>query len=344
MLAAIALQPYLDRRFHLLRDGGDFLRNAYHTHVGNLARITSGKYPGIPIPDHNVSYANTKNRGKTYFPSNILKVRVRTKSNYKPLQVLAPLNMPYKRNYWVGGRKTYNRLRNNPFAGGTPFQRARLRSQLRPRGTVISSGNMRKITWQKPVELKFKDVPHTPEPLDIATSTVCFSVISPFATGNTNQTRIGSKAFISSLYIKGFVDQDAGANSNAQRVRCILFIDHQSNGNVATLAEVLDLGAQDKMNSYRKLENTRRFTVLYDKIMDMQHPSGAGNTASNTFTQTFREIKIFKKFNKPIAVRFQDGDTAGLDADILDNNILMAVFCNTNTGNYGWEARIRYTD
>lgn len=223
------------------------------------------------------------------------------------------------------------------------MERAR-RGRYRPRGSVISSGNMRKVAWTAPVELKFKDTPHTAESLDIATSTTCFSVITPLAAASTNQTRVGSKAYIKSLYIKGFIDIDAGANSNAMRVRCICFIDRQSNGLVPTLAEVLDLGATDDMNAFRKLENTRRFTMLYDKIIDVSHPSGAGNTATNTFTQAFREIKIFKSFRTPVTVRFDDGDATGADGNILDNNMFIAVFSNTNTGNYGWEARIRFTD
>lgn len=215
----------------------------------------------------------------------------------------------------------------------------------RPSGMVTSNNNMRPARWIKPVELKYKDITAGTAAMAVAGSTTAVSLIAPFAQSNTAITRIGAKAFIKNLMVKGTVDIDTQAVPTALRIRILIWIDHQSNGLVPTLAELLSIGgSQDPLVAFRLLQNSRRFSVLYDKKINLQNPAGAGNTSTNTFGQVKREFSLYKTFKTPLTVRFKDIDTSGLDAAILDNNVWIAVFGDGTIGNYQWESRMRFTD
>ncbi len=219
------------------------------------------------------------------------------------------------------------------------------KSYRRPAGTVYSRMQGRKANACCDKELKYKDVSHASAATGTMSTAVFNTVIATLARGDTAQTRIGSKVFLRSLFIKGVLELDAGTNDEPIRFRIMVIVDHQSNGAVPTVAEVFDLGATDDISSFRMLQNTKRFSVLYDKTNLINHVAGAGNGTTDNYNEVDRLWSFYKKFKNPLKIQFKSPDAAGgADADILDNNVFVAIAVNTARGTDRWESRIRFTD
>lgn len=88
------------------------------------------------------------------------------------------------------------------------------------------------------------------------------------AQGITDVTRNGNSIRAKSFDMKGFYAYN-GAGDDQQGIRCMIFIDYNFDGtNDPTISgDANSLLQSASINSFRDLDNTDRFRVLYDKVI-----------------------------------------------------------------------------
>lgn len=158
--------------------------------------------------------------------------------------------------------------------------------------------------------------------------------------------RIGRKIVITNLMFNFYANRAADSSFTVFRVTVVL--DKQANGAGAGFGDVWQ-NAGD-LTSYPNMVNTQRFSILYDKFIDLSS-SGvatsqiAGNiTTTNTYAPTSKHFKWSKRVNIPI--EFSDGGVATI-ANIKSNNLIVyaqAASGGQHASNINGIFRIRYSD
>lgn len=152
------------------------------------------------------------------------------------------------------------------------------------------------------------------------------SSISTAAQGDGENQRDGRVYYINSVHVNGVVEAPAqedinGAYSDTE-VRILLVWDTQTNAAQAQGEEVMsEASTADSYNSFRNLQNSKRFVVLKDKRLKLilsraENSTDSGSLNVNGVTSKF---SMNKKFKKPIKVRCT-GTTATV-ASISDNSL-----------------------
>lgn len=176
-----------------------------------------------------------------------------------------------------------------------------------------------------------------------APAIICPGVVQvPAGTGPSD--RVGEMIFIKSLHLKGYLVNvpQAGTPQAAHNiVRLVVVLDKQTNGVQANYSDVFD---QNALQTYRKIENTERFSILADKTITFQ-ATGSNPTPAFWPEQT-RFIQYNKSFSTPIPIKF--AGVAGTISELKTNNIFVMAIGNNAGSNtvcsfYG-RTRIRYTD
>ncbi len=202
--------------------------------------------------------------------------------------------------------------------------------------------------------MKFADVDVVDDSVTNAWALVAaaHTTLSGVTEGNGQSERIGRKYSIHSIHLKGqvwinHVESMAGPPGDRQ-VRLVLVWDKQTNGAAFTPSSVM-LAPDEEINGFRNLENTKRFRVLWDEVIDLPQ-LGLSQSAVNAHDTGTRSV-CFKKsiqFKTPIQVTCT-GTTNGVSS-ISDNNInLMACESDkhsagdTRTLNLNYNCRLRYT-
>jgi len=145
------------------------------------------------------------------------------------------------------------------------------------------------------------------------------SLLNGLGPGTGASERIGMKASFRSIEFR--VDSYAGTTGVDCSIRCLIFIDRQSNGadpgpsSAAIIAALLNSG---EVRSPRNLANRNRFKILLDK---------AWTISAVTKDNANKCYKKYARFSKPIVTEYNTG-TAGTVADIATNAIF-AIFVST---------------
>jgi len=158
--------------------------------------------------------------------------------------------------------------------------------------------------------------------------------------------RIGRKIVITNLMLNYYANRAADSSFTAFRITVVL--DKQANGANATFADVWQ-NAGD-LTSYPNMVNTQRFSILYDKFVELSTSAilttttAAPIVTTTQFATSTKHFKWSKRVNIP--VEFSDGAVATV-ANIKSNNIL--VFAQAASGgqhasNIDGLFRIRYSD
>lgn len=210
-------------------------------------------------------------------------------------------------------------------------------------------GNAGPMTWKhmkECIEKKYHNTERAKEVItDSATGSID-SVITGIAQNTTAQGRVGTRAFIWSIDVRGTLILDT-VDSIAvwENLRVMLVVDKQSNGTTPTIAQVLDLTGGNDEFAFRNLANTNRFNILYDKRVAMNVIAAAGNGTANDVAQHRVNFNISKKFTKGLKVVYDTTDPDGLSGAIKDNNVWMMVYGGQGSfASVEWAARVRYTD
>lgn len=101
------------------------------------------------------------------------------------------------------------------------------------------------------------------------TGSVVKNSINTFAQGAGVSQRIGQKAIIKKISMKGSWKRDLEGNADNGTMRCrfIVFLDQQCNGQAVTPTDLL---ASNSLIAYRALSETARIKVLWDKTIQLQ--------------------------------------------------------------------------
>lgn len=190
---------------------------------------------------------------------------------------------------------------------------------------ALAKRNARILAQQKP-EVKFHDSTSTSTVSIAGGSTIIAT--SSIPQGTTGQERVGSDVTLKSLNIRGYF-QKGSAATGATFVRMMVI--QAMTDDSPTSATIFD--ATPYTTSFRNMDHTTDFRVMYDKIFKLTQDSNVG--------QYFR-----LNFNKFIAKRIQwdETDTTGANAQKGKLYVLFTSEEPTNPASYTITTRIRYID
>lgn len=236
-----------------------------------------------------------------------------------------------------------------------PRVRRRIGVQRRRRRKFRVSGRRRVAANRRTggytgIELKFRDNLLTLENFTTAWATknpTAPNCLGAVDTGTGESNRQGRKCFIHGLYIKGTVDLEAAEGATAPYVdefaRICLVLDTQTNGAELTATDVMESPATDALFAFRKLENTARFKVLWDRIIRL--PANCMAHDQNQFARQGcrRNFKIMKTFKPPLTIQYSATATPPTVAQITDTSLHIIGIASTSTAELSYIARFRFT-
>lgn len=151
------------------------------------------------------------------------------------------------------------------------------------------------LTGGRP-EKKFLDAARDLAP----TTTGLVTLLSDIPQGDGESQRIGRKATITNIMLKGHINIVSEASNNPRnRVRVVVVWDHSTNGVAFTGSDVFNIAGTADINAYRDLSLVGRFTVLYDKVSTITVPY-AGDGTTQRVGDHFRDLRINLKCCIPI--------------------------------------------
>lgn len=231
-----------------------------------------------------------------------------------------------------GQKKVYTkptRIRHNPYR---KWPRTAKRSR---KGTTRTVGYYGKYTGRDK-EQKFHDLD-----MDVTiTTSGQFTQLNLIAQGVTESTRVGRKAFIKKIMIRGsvFLAVTSDPANTSNNIRMIVFIDKQCNGVAATAINLLQ---SDDYQAFRALVNSGRFTVLTDKYITLHASAGAWDGTNDNFGEVERPFFFSHNCNIPI----EYDNTTGAITGIATNNIqVMWIASHSINSLVKSKVRLRFTD
>lgn len=192
-------------------------------------------------------------------------------------------------------------------------------------------------------ELYAKDTLHQ----NIDTSTIFPRLLNGIARGTAVNQRRGNKVNPIKVTLHGSI-RALGSNlpnTVSSEYRIMVVWDSNPNGAYAILSDILSPTDTGYVHAFRNLDNTQRFTILYDKIFKL---APAGSTGGVTVTSSPNLITINKTINIPGPFRTRyDADNDAIDG-ISEGAILLFVGVDPTTqnelGTVNIGTRLRYYD
>jgi len=213
------------------------------------------------------------------------------------------------------GRRTYARTRGPYRTGG--FYGASVRS---------------------PGEKKVIDVAQTTTAVN---TTGSVTLLNGVATGTDFTDRIGRRTNVTAIQLRGFFTPDLTSATITQNLARILIVeDQQTNGVIATIADILNAVTP---TSFMNMSNRERFKVH----MDQQLALGPQNFTSDLVCAPCpggHVINFYKKVNIPMVFE----GTAATIASISSGALYLVTVGNVAAGNLDsqllWSSRVRFID
>lgn len=204
------------------------------------------------------------------------------------------------------------------------------------------------------IENKFLDTELTTTALTASwaafnpTGTGCTDSLSVPAVGTSESQRIGRMYTIDSVMVRGVLSviatESVTAPINDFRARVILYWDTQTNSAEAAASLIMDEGGANDILSFRNLQNTKRFIVLFDKTVQFTFQNQVNEGGINLFASGVveRRFSFYKKFKNGIQVQC-DATTADVSS-CTDNNFGIAAIASATAvqSNITYSARIRF--
>ncbi len=156
--------------------------------------------------------------------------------------------------------------------------------------------------------------------------------------GVTEETRIGRKCTLRSLFIRGtfFLSPTSVAADAADSIRFVVYHDKQANGATATIAQIFEDATIDTFNN---LSESGRFRILRNIEFAMSAMSQTEATSKTGEVQ--RRFKIsLPNLNMPI----EFSSTTGAITEVRSNNIGIAAFTQDAKAQVGYNCRVRFSD
>lgn len=175
--------------------------------------------------------------------------------------------------------------------------------------------------------------------------------------------RVGQRIFVDSIAVKIRVRMVPIENTAVSGlrgnnlVRVVILQDKMSNGTepdlinaASTVSAVLVYpSASADVTAMRNLASTGRYRILYDRIhsLSSQWTSGTGAAAVAACVPTMKTIAVYKKFKKPIQVKYVSGGTTGVYTEIQSNALWCCMLADYNNDSATYvqiHSRMRFTD
>lgn len=249
-------------------------------------------------------------------------------------------NYSRKRHYQFGGR---NAFRN------TSFKRPRMAYDQRGffrRGGLYggsqSSIPQRFVKGADKPEQKYFDYAFT----DNASNAYVNQNFTLIPQGVGPHERVGYKCcwksilFRMRLVLTQREDQVLAIAGVGNTVRVIVYMDKQTNGAPALASDILETSSS--VRSPMRLENSHRFRVLKDWIVDMPRQTlQTGTTSDYSTSEVIKSLQFYKKLNIP---QQYDG-VSGAIATVRDYSIGVCIVpISGEQINFHWYSRVRFTD
>lgn len=223
------------------------------------------------------------------------------------------------------------------------FSRATASRPLKRRRTALRKGFYRRAGYYgryPPLgsELKFFDTNKASTPT-AAAGTIFDDSLCHVPAGTGESERIGRKITIKSISVhtESVLISTSSSSNCDDAVRMILYHDKQCNGATAAVTDILESAAY---RSFNNLANKNRFRILKDMFLDISCQAGAGNGTTNQFATVGKTRNFYLKCNIPV----EFSSTTGAISEIRSNNIGVLVISSNGLMEFGYTARIRYTD
>ncbi len=189
-------------------------------------------------------------------------------------------------------------------------------------------------------EKKFLDFALSATP----TATGTLTNLSTIAQGDGESDRIGRKAIITDIMLKGHIILLQGTSAAASnRVRLVIVQDKQTNGANFTTSDLFNIAGTADINAYRDLSHIGRFQVLYDKIWTI-NPQFAGDGTTDVSADAMRDVHINLKCCIPI--EYDNSVSTGAVSSQQVNSVWLVSYEEVATPATIFQhvARIRYVD
>lgn len=246
-------------------------------------------------------------------------------------------------------KKSYKRKRSS---------QARRGGFISYRGAINGSGEQKFVDDHINNQLLSGTRAEMIHPQQFATSSTPMTVIGQ---GNTNSTRIGRFYTIQQIYMNGFVTYTAAGAQNPVYnqptiVTLYLILDKQCRGTAPSGSDIFsDPGGTSDFtpNLMRNLDNTERFSVLWQKKLTIPMMTTYTGTANTTnITRNRRDFKLV--YNCRIPVKMKSATADGTLANTEDNIVYLAAISSqsgsiavpktTNEVRLSANVRVRFSD
>lgn len=187
-------------------------------------------------------------------------------------------------------------------------------------------------------ELKYVDETHFD---GVVTTTGVIHSVVTIPQAATGVGHLGRQSNVVSLSLRGtlWLNASSAATAPTVSVRMIVFVDRQTNGVLATPAQLL---STVWVQSFLNLDNSERFHVLYDRVVALGHDCGAYNGTTHVWGENSWPINLdFKDLCIPITFDAATGDVG----DQTENSVVVLFISNiASLASVQYRTRVRYFD
>lgn len=188
-------------------------------------------------------------------------------------------------------------------------------------------------------ELKFLDLTFSKTQTECQTGAILSTSLVTVPQNTTESGRIGRKVTVKAISIRLVITLNTTetASNTDDGLRVIVFLDKQTNGQAATVTDIL------KTNTYlsfNNLANKDRFRILSDKFIDIACQAGAYDGSVAKFGVISKTRSMHLKLNLPI----EFSGTTGAITELRSHNIGILVKNDQGKISVAGTSRVRYSD
>jgi hypothetical protein len=171
-----------------------------------------------------------------------------------------------------------------------------------------------------------------------ADTTGTVTALNLIAEGNDNVNRLGRKAMMRSVSVKGFVVSPSNAPP-AQQTRVLLVWDNAANGALPAIGDVL---TAINSTAFLNPNNVARFTILFDKVYSL----GSWSTAatSSYASEIIRAVDATVRVNAPTEYLGTTGTIASLQNGTILLLTMGSVAAGADAAAFTLSTRVTFTD
>lgn len=193
-------------------------------------------------------------------------------------------------------------------------------------------------------ELKFHDIDWDEGVADWSAGLISnTSSLTLIGQGVTESTRIGRKAVIKSIGMRGLLKMSSISGAGlqpAQTTRLFIVLDKQANGAAPAVSGASGLLETADFQSFNSLANKGRYKVLLDKTFTFNAIAAAGDGAANDTAPVNKNFTFFKKCNIPM--EYSGVANPSVITEVRTNNIFGIVISDNTTSTVALVSKLRF--